>query len=124
MLRVSAPPSRCSGGRAEGDVATPGICTQRGWLGGGDREAESAGGNPAICSARGLRRPEAALPAVFRPGHSSVTASQPRLDPNCPRVSFSGERSRERCRAPVAVALRTWVLLCQKSAVISRPSGP
>lgn len=89
-------------------MATPEICAARGWLGGGDRTAEGAGGSLAICSAA-----RAGGYASCRVITLATDVSQPASEPrNCPRVSVSGDRNRAGCRALFGVDLRMWVLPC------------
>ncbi|MBW01351.1 Protein phosphatase 1K, mitochondrial, partial [Eschrichtius robustus] len=88
MLRGSASCRRCSCGRAEGDVAAAGICPRRLWLGGGDRAAEGARGNPAGRSA--ARRAGGRLRSLrcIALGRSAVPASEP--SPGSRTVQGSG----------------------------------
>lgn len=85
---------------------------REGWLGGGDRAAEGAGGSLAICSAARAGGC-ASCSLITLATDVSQPASERRIL-NCPRVSVSGDRNRAGCRALVGVDLRMWVLPCQE----------
>lgn len=109
VLQGSAPRRRRSCGRGEGDLRDTQVEKVV------RRRRKVLGTQPCSAARTGGC-------AFFRVSHWTLICHGQRAEPmilNCARASFSGARS----RAFVGVDVKTWILLCQESNVVSRPCG-